>query len=177
MNEQVGEGAVIQMGYVVDSLDDTINDWVSRLGIGPWFILPNFSGLKPLYLGKECLAKNDLAFAYSNGMQYELIMPLDEHASVWNQTRPKAGSAFHHFGVATTNVPGRGAALTSKGCRLVYTDELRGGGQVAYLNAGDFLPGMIELLPFDDGFRTMFDLVREASLNWNGDDPIRHMPA
>ena len=53
---QVGFGqpddGVIQMAYIVADLKAAIAQWTTKLRVGPWFVLDNFTGVDPIYRGK-----------------------------------------------------------------------------------------------------------------------------
>ena len=42
---------IMQMAYIVKDIHKAMDEWVSRLNVGPWFLLDHFTGLHPVYRG------------------------------------------------------------------------------------------------------------------------------
>ena len=47
------------------------------------------------------------------------------------------------------------------------------GARAAYMDTSDVLPGMIELIEMTDQTEAFFTMMKAASENWDGSDPIR----
>lgn len=37
-------GTICQMAYTVKDMDEAIEWWIRKMGVGPWFYLPRFGG-------------------------------------------------------------------------------------------------------------------------------------
>jgi hypothetical protein len=97
------DDGIIQMAYVVTDIHRAIEQWVSKLKVGPWFLLPNFSGIDPKYRGKPSKADVALAMSFAGHMNVELIQPNDDSPSVYREVLEARGPGFHHWGVASAN--------------------------------------------------------------------------
>src|SRR5215472_8213318 len=86
---QVGFGqpdnGVIQMAYVVADLDAAIHEWITRLRVGPWFVLEHFTGVDPVYRGQPSRADVRLAMSFAGHMNMELIQPNNDAPSVYRE--------------------------------------------------------------------------------------------
>ncbi len=166
-------GGIIQMAYITPDIEAEISRWVRDLGVGPWFLLDSFMGVDPVYRGAPSRADVRIAMAFAGHMQVELIQPNDDHPSVYRETMEKRGWGFHHYGKAATDLAGEVAALEARGYVQAFRAGVPTGGEVVYMDGGDALPGMIELIEASDGMDAAFTKFWRASLDWDGSDPIR----
>jgi len=95
------DDGIMQMAYVVKDIHQAIDHWVTKLKVGPWFMLDHFTGIDPKYRGKESKADVALAMAFAGHMNIELIQPHNETPSVYKELIDRKGYGFHHWGVAT----------------------------------------------------------------------------
>lgn len=167
-------GAVIQMAYVVEDLAAAIDGWIRDLGVGPWFRFDGFDGgANAVYRGTPSRARVDLAMAFSGHMQIELIQPTDEEPSVYRDTMTERGFGFHHFGLASDDVPADIAALEANGYRVAFEATVPTGSRVVYLDRGPGQAGMIELIPTSPVMEEMWGRYYRAAVDWDGSEPVR----
>ncbi|WP_448608763.1 VOC family protein [Geodermatophilus sp. URMC 60] len=164
---------IIQLAYVVEDIRAAMAHWTTVLRVGPWFLLDSFTGVDPVYRGQPSRADVAIAMGFAGHMQIELIQPKDDHPSVHRETVDQRGYGFHHFGVVTDDVDTAIADLESRGHTLAFRAGVPTGGEVAYLDGGTALPGMIELIEYGPGMDETFTAFWRASLAWDGSDPIR----
>jgi hypothetical protein len=167
-------GGIFQMAYVVDDLDAAIDYWVRDLEVGPWFRLDGFDGGDDaVYRGGKYTSTVDLAMAFAGRMQIELIQPNDEEPSVYKVTIDAKGYGFHHFGVASDDVEADIAELEAKGYALAFKAGVPTGGHVTYMDGGPDRPGFLELRAATSAFEELFGRFHQASVGWDGSDPVR----
>jgi hypothetical protein len=109
------DDGIIQMAYVVPDIHRAMEQWVSKLKVGPWFLLPNFTGIEPQYRGEPSRAEVSLAMSFAGHMNVELIQPNNDAPSVYGEVLETRGPGFHHFGVATANFRSRPGTLPRRG--------------------------------------------------------------
>jgi hypothetical protein len=97
------DDGIIQMAYVVTDIQRAMRLWIEKLKVGPWFLLPNFTGIEPQYRGKPSQADVQLAMSFAGHMNVELIQPNNDAPSVYREVLEKRGPGFHHWGIATTS--------------------------------------------------------------------------
>ena len=164
---------VFQMAYVVEDIDASMRRWIDELKIGPWFLLPHFTGEQPTYRGEPSEAEVALAMAFAGHMLIELIALNDDKPSVWREGAERRGYGFHHFGVGTLDYDGELARHREHGRALAFECSVPTGGRVAYVDTTAELPGYVEVIEMDDSTDTAFTRFYAASLTWDGSDPIR----
>jgi hypothetical protein len=167
------DDGIIQMAYVVQDIHRAMDHWVKKLGVGPWFLLPSFSGDEPLYRGKPSQAEVSLAMSFAGHMNVELIQPNNDAPSVYREVLEKRGPGFHHFGVATANFDRDLERHQAAGHELAFFLRVPSGGRVAYMDTTRELPGFLELIELGGAFEPVFNTFYRASIGWDGKDPVR----
>lgn len=169
------DNSIIQLAYVVTDLATAMQEWRSLLRIGPWFVLRQFAGMDPRYLGQPALARCDVAFGFAGHMQYELIQQTDDHPSIYRRENGNLKLGFHHYGMASADFPRDAARLQARGFEKQFTAVVPSGGRVAAYDTKGVLPGMIELIESDSALDEMFTGMYEASVAWDGNNPVREI--
>jgi hypothetical protein len=164
---------IMQMAYVVKDLRAAINEWVVGLNVGPWFVLDHFTGVDPVYRGQPSKADISLAMSFAGHMNIELIQCNDNHPSVYRELIERSGYGFHHWGVATADFETDLVRYAKKGMTLAFRLGVPTGGEVAYLDTNDALPGFVELIETSPGMERAFGNFYGAALTWDGGNPVR----
>jgi hypothetical protein len=167
------EDSIIQTAYVVPNLRAAIDHWVAKLTVGPWFLAEHFEGLDPRYRREPSHIDVSIAMAYSGAMCIELIEQHDERPSVFREVILKRGYGFHHWGVGTRRFEHLSAKHSALGHHEVFTDQVPGGGRIAYRDTTSSMPGMIEIIEVSPFIETLFSRFHGASAVWDGTDPLR----
>jgi hypothetical protein len=164
---------IIQMAYVVTDIQQAMQLWIEKLNVGPWFLLPSFTGIEPQYRGKPSLGEVSLAMSFAGHMNVELIQPVNDAPSVYREVLEKRGPGFHHWGVATAHFDRDLEKYRSAGHELAYSLRVPTGGRVAYLDTTAQLNGFVELIELGGGFEPAFNKFYRATIGWDGQDPVR----
>jgi len=178
MAEELGYGqpmgGVAQTAFIVPDLRQAIDRWVADMRAGPFFVLPNFLIPGQTYRGEESRADITLAMGFAGHMLIELIQPLDDHPSVYQETIRLRGYGFHHVGIACADVDADSRAYQARGYHEAFRATVPTGGEVVYLDNGTGAQlGFLELLPVTPGMNETFTRFWHASRDWDGRDPVR----
>lgn len=167
-------GSIVQTAFVVRDLDAAIAHQIANCGAGPFYKLDHFLQPGQIYRGAESRADICLAMGFAGHMLIELIQPLDDHPSVYKETKDLRGFGFHHLGIACADVDATSADYQSRGYHEAYRAAVPTGGEVVYLDDGTgAAAGFLELLPVTPAMDETFTRFWESSRNWDGSDPIR----
>jgi len=167
------DDGIIQMAYVVPDIHAAIDMWANRLKVGPWFLLDHFTGVDPKYRGNRSTADVAIAMSFAGHMNIELIQPNDAAPSVYREWIERRGYGFHHWGCASAHFQRDVERYEKAGHTLVFSAGVPSGGHVAYMDTTAELPGYVELIELSDGFEPVFSRFYQATLGWDGTDPIR----
>ena len=167
-------GGIAQTAFVVPDLDEAIAHWVRDTGTGPFFVLESLLAPGQVYRGGESRADVRLAMGFAGHMLVELIAPKDTHPSVYKESIDLRGYGFHHFGIACVDVEAASAEYQARGYVEAYRAAVPTGGEVIYLDDGSGpRAGFLELLPVTPAMDATFTRFWQASLGWDGSDPVR----
>ena len=166
-------GGIMQMAYTVADIRAAIDEWITRLGVGPWFLVEDFTGERPRYRGERSEASVAIAMSFAGHMNIELIQPKDDKPSVYKETIESRGHGFHHWGIASTDVETDVARYARLGMAEAFRAGVPTGGEVVYLDAGGKLPGFVELIPANPLMDEVFTRFCSACRDWDGSEPIR----
>ncbi len=167
------DDGIIQTSYIVPDMHKAIEHWIKKLKVGPWFIIPQFTGVDPLYRGAASEAEITIAMSFSGHMNIELISMNNDAPSVYKEHAERRGFGFHHWGVATWNFDADVARYQAEGHELAFLAKVPSGGRVGYMDTTAVLPGYVEFIELGGDFEEIFGRFHQASINWDGRDPIR----
>lgn len=167
-DEQPIFDGIMQFAYLVPDLQQAMEDYTERLGIGPWFVTERFSPPEMRYRGEPTNPDVAIAMTYSGGMNIELIQQRDQTPSVYLELLATRGYGFHHWGVTTENFERDLQAYLDRGDEAAFTITLGGGNRLAYIDTTAYLPGMIELIEVTEGVRTAFSNMHRIAREWDG---------
>jgi len=164
---------IIQMCYVVKDIRAAMDQWVTKLNTGPWFLLDRWTGDNPVYRGQSSQAAVSIAMGFAGHMNIELIQPLDDHPSVYKELIDRQGHGFHHWGVSSTDVDADVRRYQDMGFELAFRAGVPTGGEVAYMDSKGLMPGFVELIQTNREMELAFTGFYAASAAWDGKDPVR----
>lgn len=168
-------GPARQNGIVVENLDNAIERWVTTMGAGPFFVLRHLPLDYFKYHGE--LTEPDISIALGNigDLQIELIEQHNDAPSPYLNFRRSKSSGVHHVSSWARNYDDMIADLDRRGYAPDCEGRIAGSARFAYFNS-DAVDGCafeVSDLGVDNQFGMLHDLVRHASLAWDGTEPVR----
>ncbi len=164
---------VIQIAYTTADIHRTMDHYVKSMNVGPWFLIEHFPGTEKRYRGAPTDLDISLAMAFSGHTLLEVIQQHDDVPSVYRDLTDKRGHGFHHWGVGTRDFEADVKRYRAMGYPEAFSCVTPVGDRVAYMDATANLPGMIELIEMNDVTEKLFTGFYQASIGWDGKDPIR----
>lgn len=170
-------GVMFQMSWVVRDLDAAMRRWVATTGAGPFFVNPHAVVDRARYRGGPAGHDYTVALAQSGDTQIELIVQHDAIPSIYNEAGdPGPAGTFHHMACFVADAEAEFARYAAMGAPLAF-DGWFGTMRMGYVDTRAQIGCMIELLQHDAAVERIFDHVRQASIGWDGADPVRAFPA
>jgi hypothetical protein len=169
-------GEIRQLGYVVHDIEAAMAYWSNTLGVGPWFYNPKVPIKNYQYLGKTYEPHNSVALANSGFVQVELIQCRNDVPSMYRDFLLAGNTGLQHVAYWTDTYDADLVRLEKQGFKPVMSGEVGERGRFIYFDT-EYHPGtVIELSEVAGPKGKMFDLIRAASRNWDGSDPVRPFP-
>ena len=165
-------GPVMQLAWVPEDFDAALKHWTEVMGVGPFFLIENIhlEGMK--YRGEPTEARFTLALAYWGDMQIELIRPEDSHPSIYRGEYGATGNGLHHVCLFVDDIADAYAACEAQGAEIVIEGSF-GTSKALYADPGGGPGTLVEVLQRATDGPDLFAIIRAASENWDGSEPVR----
>lgn len=169
-------GEIRQLGYVVRDIEAAMHYWSDTLVVGPWFYNPKVPIKNYTYRGESHEPHNSVALANSGFIQVELIQCRNDVPSMYRDFLQAGNTGLQHVAFWTSDYDADLACLLKQGFKPVMGGEVGDKGRFIYFDT-EYHPGtVIELSEVAGPKGKMFDLIRAASRNWDGSNPVRPFP-
>jgi hypothetical protein len=159
------------VAYLVDDLEPAIHNAVETFGAGPFFVLRNVP-LQTIAEGEQVDFEHSAAFGQWGPLVMEL-MQIDRYgsaqlASAMNRRSPTVG----HLAWAVPALDATMSQLDRADIPLLMRART-GDIEFAIYDGRPQFGHQLEIHADSDGFRAFFEQVRQASVGWDGTEPIR----
>jgi hypothetical protein len=162
-------GAPVQIAYAVDDVERAAASWAAR-GVGPFFVRQHIEVTNVRVRGRASSFDHSSAYGQWGDLMVELIHQHD------GGDGPVVGPAgIHHVAHFVDDFHHAAARLTADGHREVLYAETTTGMPFAFHDGGVERGHLIEIYERTAPLARFYEMVRTASVGWNGADPVRHL--
>ena len=169
-------GPIRQLGYVVDDIEAGMKHWSEVMGVGPWFYNPRVPIEDYTFDGQSYTPHNSVALANSGEMQVELIQCRNDVPSMYRDFMAEGLRGLQHVAFWTRNFDEDLAMMSARGFTVKMSGCVGENGRFVYFAEKQHPGTCIELSEVLGPKGRMFDMIREASIGWDGSDPVRPFP-
>jgi hypothetical protein len=167
---------VFQNAWVVPDLKAGIKHWTEIMKVGPFFILDHSEDMVDIrHRGEPGTMSMTLALAQAGPVQIELIEVHGDGPNCYRDIYKPGQSGFHHMCVWTHDIDADNEYFESNGFPIATQGRVDGSIRFAYYDTFDALGGMIEVMEKTPEVEGLFEIIRAASVDWDGTDPIRQL--
>jgi hypothetical protein len=162
-----------QTGWLVDDIDQSIERWLALGNTGPFFVNRKFTLDEFLYRGRPIEMTLSSAFAQVGPMQIELIQQHSDSPSPFRDYDCGTGGAgFHHLGAFSDDYEADIARFAKRGVAPVGQGRL-GDIRFAFVDTRPQLGAMLEFAHVPQSIISLFKMVADAAVGWDGTEPVR----
>ena len=140
---------ISQMGFVVQSLEESSAFYGSLLNIKKWY-RTKITECDYTFKGKPIEMVLDIAVGYSGKTQIELIKVSGPDDNIYYDVNGRDGFGFHHFGVVVNNLEKHIRGMETAGIEPLQIGTLKYGGggvtKVAYMDTMETAGFILELI-------------------------------
>jgi catechol 2,3-dioxygenase-like lactoylglutathione lyase family enzyme len=165
-------GAPVQIAYAVPDADAAAHRWASELGAGPFFLRRHIAVSDVVYRGQPSVFDHTSAYGQWGPVMVELVQDHGTAASVVRERFAPHESGLHHLAFIVADLDRATAHVESLGFALAMTAR-SSTTRFHFLDAVPTLGHMIELYERSDRLAAFYAMVLEASIGWDGTDPVR----
>jgi methylmalonyl-CoA/ethylmalonyl-CoA epimerase len=165
-------GPVMQMAYVPTDFDAAVTYWTQTMGVGPFYLLENIKLDNARYLGGPYECVFSIALAYWGDVQIELIRQENDAPSIY---RGAEGAGLHHVCLLTDDIAAARATALAAGATILVEADVGADGGVLYVDTGGGPGTIVEILKPATGSDGLFAMIKAASVDWDGSEPLRRL--
>ncbi len=165
-------GPVMQIAFVPTDFYAAVRYWTGTMGVGPFYLMENIQLADMRYLGEPSDCLFSIAIAYWGDMQVELIRQENDAPSIY---RGQEGAALHHTCVLTDNIEKARRIAEASGAKILVEGKVAPDGAVLYVDTGGGPGSIVEILQMSSGSEGLFAMIKSASVNWDGQEPLRKL--
>jgi methylmalonyl-CoA/ethylmalonyl-CoA epimerase len=162
----------VQTAYIVDDLMAAVDNWRRTTNIGPFFIMSKVQPQNGRYRGVPTQVEMDIAFAQAGPMQIELIQQRNDGPSVYREGYAPSRGGFHHLAYFAASLQQQIQRFAALEVPLAFSGNA-GDLKFAYFDTRARMGCFTEVLEIEPGVEALFRTVADASVDWDGSDPIR----
>jgi len=167
-------GAVAQNGYVVRDIEAALAYWTGVLGVGPFYVFDRVEVEHFTYRGQPSNLEMKVAMANSGDLQIELVQQLNDAPSMYRDFLAAGHEGLQHIAYWTSDYQALYDKALALGFRVGHEGQVGGPkGRFAYFDAEAHPGSVIEISDISGNKRSLFEFIKKASIDWDGNDPIR----
>jgi hypothetical protein len=171
-------GAVCQNGYVVRDIRAAMDHWINVMGVGPWFYIARVKTDWFRHRGVESAMEMSVAIANSGDLQIELIQQRNDAPSMYMEFLDSGREGMQHMSYWTRDYQGLYDRALSLGYKVGHEGQIGGEqGRFCYFDTQTHPGTIVEISDVSGGKGRFFERVKQASVGWDGSDPIRDVKA
>jgi methylmalonyl-CoA/ethylmalonyl-CoA epimerase len=165
-------GPVMQIAFVPRDFDAAIRYWTQTMGVGPFYLMENIQLGEGRYRGEPSDFTFSIALAYWGDMQIELIRPENDAPNMYQE---HADDTMHHTCILTDDIVKARRIAEGAGAKVIVEGKVAPDGAVIYVDSGNGPGSIVEILQMSTGGDGLFAMIKSASVNWDGKDPVRKL--
>ena len=132
-------GAARHVAYIVEDIDAAMHHWREDFDVGPFLVTRIALPLSNAYYRGEKAqpARVNIAFAYVDDMQLELIQLIGDTPSLYKEALDRKQTGVHHYAVCVDAFPGTYNWALDNGFDAVLDAGIDGLARMSYLENPD----------------------------------------
>jgi catechol 2,3-dioxygenase-like lactoylglutathione lyase family enzyme len=183
LTEKVGVpyrlGKQIQLGHVIKNMDAALDYWTKIMGVGPFVVIETSVGDRQFFhRGKLSAVNFCIAITFMGETMIELITPLNNEPSPYQEFLASGREGLHHLGVWPDDFTIACEQLKDSG--FVEVSSIRrpdGANDVIYCDTPCATGIMYELAEMTPLRAKFLAGIKTLSTHWDGSRPVRRYPS
>ena len=161
-----------QIAYAVPDAFEAAKKWAEDFGAGPFFIAEHIPVTQVLYRGTPATFDHTSAYGQWGDIMVELVQDHGTGPSVIRDLYGPDESGLHHLAYFVDDLTNATNFLQSLGFELGMS-AVAGPTEFNLIDTTQQLGHFIELYEPNTSLTAFYDRVKEASIHWDGENPIR----
>ena len=167
--------AVVQIAYHVPDIEAAAVQMARQLGAGPFFISKGIQLSKGWHRGQDCPFVHSSAYGQWGDVMVEFVQQDSGGPSPFRDLYQPGERGLHHMAVMTADLRASYQHFGDRGLRLATRACTLSGVEFAFIDALSSLGHFIEIYESSDQLLVFYQMVKEAAINFDVEDPIRYL--
>jgi Glyoxalase/Bleomycin resistance protein/Dioxygenase superfamily len=159
---------IVQNAYVVNDLKEACRTFNQIYGAGPFLVLENFKQDNVVYRGNTVQLTLSIAMCQMGELNIEFIQQLSKGPSCYRDTYAEGEEGYHHVAVYCKDYETEKSRFEEQGFPVVQQMMMGEDAEICYVDTRKATGYMLELYPEGPEVRGLYELVKQASENWDG---------
>jgi hypothetical protein len=166
----------VQLAYFVTDIRDAARRAAETFGAGPFYVMDRIELEWGEHRGTRCDFLHSSAYGQWGGMMMELVQQDIEGPSPFRDLYAAGEEGLHHIASFVSSVDETIETYQRLGCPLAARAVTKNGGsEFAFLDTTAQTGHMLEIYPRSEALSGFYEFIRNASLEWDGRDPVRSL--
>ena len=168
-------GAPVQIAYVVPDVEKAAHQWAEQFGAGPFLVNRHIAVTNVVHRGKPGAFDHTSAYGQWGDLMVELVHDHGTEPSVVRERFARHESGLHHMAHMVDHLDSAIDALAAAGHPVAMSAATASGTRFVFVDAVASHGHYFELYQRSEHLTAFYDLVRDASLHWDGNNPVRDL--
>jgi len=166
--------AIHHVGYVVEDLHRDVPRFAALTGAGPFFAMEHLVFDEVSYRGEPAVYDHSSAFGQWGPMLVELTQVHEAQPPALREALVAPGGGIGHLAWLADSLEDEVARLHHAGITPFHAGRT-GPASAVWFDGSDMFGHPIEVLQRRDELLGFYAMVRDASVGWDGSEPLRIM--
>ncbi len=166
---------IVQVAYHVSDSVKAAEKMAKLYGAGPFFLNERIELEWGIHRGREQKFLHTSAFGQWGSVMLELLQQDEEGPSPFRDMYAPGEEGIHHTAMIVDSMASAYADCEAAGYEIAAKAMTFGGAEFAFVDTVCELGHMIEIYERSEGLLGFYEMVRQASIDWDGSNLIRRL--
>ena len=166
-------GPPVQIAYAVNDAHQAADQWAKNFGAGPFFIAEHIPVTNVTHRGNPGVFDHTSAYGQWGNIMVELVQDHGDGPSAIRDLYAPGETGLHHVAYFVDDLDTATTELAERGFPLAMSAQARGTTRFHFIDAVSQMGHFLELYEPSSALQSFYQKVRDASIDWDGSDPIR----
>lgn len=162
-----------QIAFYVPDAREAARRHAETFGSGPYYVAEHIPLSTARYRGQAGVFDHTSAYGQWGDVMVEMVQVHSTEPSVFHDLYPNGGTGFHHIALIVDNLADEMKRFEAMGFAEGFYGEVGPGAGFAMMDAVEQFGHFIELYEPSAPLLGVYHLVKSASMNFDGSNPVR----
>jgi hypothetical protein len=163
----------VQIAYFVNDIREAAKRMSSITGAGPFYVIENIELEWSEHRSNSCEFVHSSAYGQWGKIMLELVQQEDDGPSPFRDMYGVGEEGIHHVACFVDSIEETLKQYEELGYPLATRAKAKVGTEFAFIDTRKLMGHMLEIYVPDETLSGFYDLVKDASLGWDGSNLFR----